>query len=101
MFFRRFDYSDSAHTLMKHFTITVMNGGLSDLFGDGFAVQFVVDLPDLCHSESGDGQRVQTEGHLLLWDQRHRRGRGDLRLRVFTCDRKTDKNRIKKSEERG
>lgn len=51
---------------------------MSDLFGDGFAVQFVVDFSDLGHRQSRDGECIETEGHLLLWYQRHRGGRGYL-----------------------
>lgn len=41
--------------------------GISDLFGNSFAVKFVVDFSDLGHSESGDRECTETEGHLLLW----------------------------------
>lgn len=61
---------------------------MSDLFGDGFAVQFVVHFPDLGHCERGHREGVETEGHFLLWHQRHRRGRCHLCLRVFTWDNK-------------
>ena len=57
---------------------------LTDLFGDGFAVQFVVDLPDLGHSERGDGDSIEAEGNLLFWDQRHKGGGNTLGLRVLT-----------------
>lgn len=34
---------------------------MSDLFGDGLAVQFVVDFPDLGHSESRDRESIKAE----------------------------------------
>ena len=56
----------------------------TDLFGNGFAVQFVVDFPDLGHGERGDGDGIEAEGHLLLRDQRHQRGGNTFRLGVLT-----------------
>lgn len=61
-------------------TLILPRSGMSDLFGDGFAVQFVVDFPDLGHSESRDRESIKAEGHLLLWYQRHWGGRCYLRL---------------------
>lgn len=49
---------------------------MSDLFGNGFAVQFVVDFSDFGHGESRDRQCRETERHLLLWNQCHEGGRG-------------------------
>lgn len=72
---------------------------MPDLFGDGFAVQFVVDFPDLGHSERRDGQSVQTEGHLLFWQQCHWRSRCYLCLWVFTWGKKhTKKKRYKEGK---
>lgn len=61
---------------------------MPDLFSNGFAVQFVVDFPDLGHSECRDRECIETEGDLLLWHQRHWGGRCYLCLRVFTWDNK-------------
>lgn len=48
---------------------------MPDLFGDGFAVQFVVDFPDFGHGECGDRECIKTKRHLLLWYQCHWGGR--------------------------
>ena len=78
-------------------TLTPTSSGRSDLFGDGLAVQFVVDFPDLGHSERGHRESVETKGHLLLRDQRHRSSRRHLCLRVFTWN---DQKRRKVSREK-
>lgn len=52
----------------------------SYLFGDGFAVQLVVDFSDLGHGESRDREPIQTEGNFLLWHQCNGGGRGYLCL---------------------
>lgn len=61
---------------------------VSDLFGNGFAVQFVVHFSDLGHSESRDRECTEAEGHLLLWYQPHWGGRGYLCLRIFAWEKK-------------
>ncbi len=54
------------------------------LFGDGFAVQFVVDLSYLGHSESRYRMSKETEGDLLFRNQSNRTGWHSLGLWVFT-----------------
>lgn len=46
--------------LIKHHMVTFIltSRGMSDLFGNGFAVEFVVDFPDLGHGESGDRECI-------------------------------------------
>lgn len=50
------------------------------LFGDGFAVQFVVDLSYLGHSETRYRVSKETEGDLLFRNQCNRTGRHSLSL---------------------
>lgn len=69
-------------------TSILLSSGMPDLFSDGFAVQFVVDFPDLGHGECRDRECIEAEGDLLFWHQRHWGGRCYLCLRVFTWDNK-------------
>lgn len=51
-----------------------------DLFGDGFAVQFIVDLSDFGHGEGRYRVGIETERDLLLRDQTNGAGRYSLSL---------------------
>lgn len=60
--------------------------GIADLFGNGFAVKFVVGFPDLGNSESGDRESIEAERHLLLWYQNYWGAWCHLCLGIFTYD---------------
>lgn len=73
---------------------------MPDLFSNGFAVQFVVDFPDLGHGERRDRECIEAEGDLLFWHQRHWGGRCYLCLGVFTWDNKKSDEVIRVSNKK-